>query len=149
MLLKEVCTPDVVCCAPRTSTLAAARLMRERHVGDLVVLADPERDRTPLGLVTDRDIVVEVLARERDPERTTVQEIMRKPLVVARADEETSEVIARMKKHGVRRVPVIGEHGHVAGIVCLDDLLRNLVAETAALVGVVSSEQDHEHRNRR
>jgi CBS domain-containing protein len=118
-------------------------------VGDLVVVADPDRDATPLGLVTDRDIVVEVLAKERDAKSTAVQEIMRKPLVVARADEEVSEAIARMKKHGVRRVPVIGEHGRLAGIVCLDDLLRHLVMQTAALVGVLSSEQDHEQRARR
>jgi CBS domain-containing protein len=149
MLLKEVCTPEVACCGPLTTTLTAARLMRERHVGDLVVVADPDRDSTPLGLVTDRDIVVEVLAKERDAKSTPVQEIMRKPLVVARADEEVSEAIARMKKHGVRRVPVIGEHGRLAGIVCLDDLLRHLVTQTAALVGVLSSEQDHEQRARR
>ena len=149
MLLKEICTPDVVHCSPQTTALGLARLMRERHVGDVVVVEDPQSDQTPIGLVTDRDLVVEVLGRERDPARVRAREIMRKPVVIARTSEDTAQAVERMKAHGVRRIPVMDEHRRLAGIVCLDDLLRQLAAEAGALVEIVSREQDREHRDRR
>lgn len=149
MLLKEICTPDVVHCTPETTALGLARLMRERHVGDVVVVEDAENDQTPIGVVTDRDLVVEVLGRERDPARVSAREIMRKPVVIARTSEDTAQAIERMKAHGVRRIPVMDEQRRLAGIVCLDDLLKQLAAEAGALVEIVSREQDREHRNRR
>jgi CBS domain-containing protein len=148
MLLKEICTPDVVHCAPEVTALGIARLMRERHVGDVVVVED-EEDQTPIGLVTDRDIVVEVLGRERDPAKVAAREIMRKPVVIARTTEDARQALERMKAHGVRRIPVMDERLKLAGIVCLDDLLKQLAAEAAALVEIISREQDLEHRNRR
>jgi CBS domain-containing protein len=149
MLLKELCTPDVVYCAPETRILAAARLMRERHVGDLVVVDDPEGDQTPIGMVTDRDIVVEVLGRDRDPATVTVREIMRTPAVIASETEESATAIARMRQHGVRRMPVMGANRRLAGIVCLDDLLKHVAADVNALVDIVVREQGYEHRTRR
>ncbi len=149
MLLKEICTPDVVCCTPETTVLTAARLMRQRHVGDLVVVEDPDGDQSPLGMVTDRDLVVEVLAQERDPARLTVREVMRKPLVIAATDEDASQAVERMKQHGVRRIPVMGNDRKLAGIISLDDLLVQLAADASRLVDVVVREQGHEHRTRR
>lgn len=149
MLLKEICTPDVVHCTPEITALGLARLMRERHVGDVVVVEDAENDQTPVGVVTDRDLVVEVLGRERDPAKVSAREIMRKPVVIARTTEDTNQAIERMKAHGVRRIPVLDEQRRLAGIVCLDDLLKQLAAEAGALVDIVSREQDREHRNRR
>ena len=149
MLLKEICTPDVVLCKPDTRVLAAARLMRQRHVGDLVVVEDPHGDQTPLGMVTDRDIVVEVLGRELDPATVTVGEIMRKPVVIASEAEEVSTAVDRMKAHGVRRIPVMGERRKLAGILALDDLLRRLAADAGALAEIVAREQGNEHRARR
>lgn len=107
MLLNEICTPDVVYCSVDSTALAAARLMRERHVGDVVVVDEPNGDQTPIGVVTDRDIVIEVIAKEQDPAKVTVREIMRTPVVVAHATEEVSEAVERMKAHGVRRIPVM------------------------------------------
>ena len=138
MLLREICTPDVVYCGPNTGVLAAARLMREKHVGDLIVVDDPHGDQTPLGMVTDRDIVIEVLGKELDPRTTTVAEIMHKPAVIASDDEDVSQAIDRMKAHGVRRVPVTGERGRLVGIVALDDLLRKLAADASALADCFS-----------
>jgi CBS domain-containing protein len=149
MLLKELCTLDVVCCAPETRILTAARLMRERHVGDLVVVADPEGDQTPIGIVTDRDIVVEVLGRDRDPATVTVREIMRTPAVIASETEESATAIERMRHHGVRRMPIMGVDRNLAGIVCLDDLLKQVAADVNALVDIVAREQGYEHRTRR
>lgn len=149
MLVKEICTPDVIYCTPETTAAAAARLMRERHVGDLVIVEGAEADPMPIGVITDRDLVVEVLAKERDPAKVSVGEIMRKPMVVAHASEDIQQALERMKVHGVRRIPVMDEHRRLAGIVCLDDLLRRHAADAVALAAVVSREQDCEHRTRR
>ena len=149
MLLKEICTPDVVCCTPGTTVLAAARLMRQRHVGDLVVVEDPEGDQSPLGMVTDRDLVVEVLAQERNPAQVTVREIMRKPVVIAGTHEDAAQALERMKLHGIRRIPVVGDDRKLAGIISLDDLLVQLAADANTLVDIVAREQGREHRVRR
>ncbi len=149
MLLKEICTPEVVCCGPETTVLTAARLMRQRHVGDLVVVDDPDGDQAPLGIVTDRDLVVEVLARERDPAAITVREIMRAPIAIASSEEDAAQAAERMKAHGVRRIPVVGSDGRLAGIISLDDLLARLAADASVLVDVVTREQGREHRTRR
>jgi len=149
MLLNEICTPDVVCCGADSTALAAARLMRERHVGDVVIVDEPNGDQTPIGVVTDRDIVVEVIAREQNPAQVTLREIMRTPVVVGHATEDVSVAIERMKAHGVRRIPVMGESRRLVGILCLDDLLKQMVADASALVDIVSHEQSREHRTRR
>jgi CBS domain-containing protein len=149
MLLKEICTPGVVLCRADASALAAAQLMRQSHVGDLVVVDDLEEDAQPLGMITDRDIVIEVLARERDPRTTTVREIMRAPVLLARESEDSSVVIERMRAHGVRRAPVVGDRGALVGIITLDDLLKRLAADASALAEIVSRAQSHEQRTRR
>ena len=149
MKLKELCTPDVASCTAEISALHAARLMRDHHVGDLVILDENSEDGTPIGIVTDRDIVVEVLARDRDPAKVTLRDIMRVPLVIARASEEVEQALERMRTHGVRRVPMLDDDGKLAGIVSLDDLLRRLAADAAALAEVIAREQDREHRARR
>ena len=149
MLLREICTPDVVYCTAETTAAAAARLMREQHVGDLVITEEAEGGDMPIGVITDRDLVLEVLAKERDPAKVRVREIMRAPMVIAHTSEDAQQALERMKVHGVRRIPVMDEHRRLAGIVCLDDLLKRLAADAAALVAVVAREQDQEHRTRR
>jgi len=149
MLLREICTPDVVSCGAETHVLAAARLMRQRHVGDLVVVEDPDGDQTPLGVITDRDLVVEVLARELDPSKVLVRDIMRAPVAIANEAEDAAQALERMRFHGVRRIPVMGENRKLLGIVCLDDLVKRLAADAAALAEVIEREQGNEHRQRR
>jgi len=149
MQLKDLCTPDVISCDPDSSVLHAARLMRQHHVGDVVVVEDTETDSSPIGMVTDRDIVVEVLGKELDPAKVTLREIMRTPAVIASASEDVAQAVARMKAHGVRRIPVVDETSRLAGILCLDDLLKRLAADAATLADVITREQDREHRTRR
>lgn len=149
MLLKDLCTPEVACCAPETRVLAAAILMRQKHVGDLVVVDDLDGDQSPIGMITDRDIVIEVLGKELDPRTVTVRQIMRTPVAIARGDEDAADAVSRMKVHGVRRIPVMGPNRKLIGIVCLDDLLRNVAADVNALAEIVAREQGHEHRARR
>jgi len=147
--LNDICTLNVAFCARDTNLLHAARLMRERHTGPLVVVDDPDGERTPAGIVTDRDIVVEALANELDPAKTTVANIMGTRLVIGSAEEALPEAIERMRQHGVRRLPVIARTGRLVGIVTLDDLLTLHARQANALAEIVSKEQTHEQRARR
>ena len=149
MLLKEICTPEVICCAPQTNALEAARLMRHKHVGDLVVVDDPDDERTPLGVVTDRDLVVEVMATGLEPSTTTLASLIHSPVVIANESEDTSQVIDRMRTHGVRRIPVVDDHGAVVGIVTLNDLLHVVVSDARALLEITVKGQKHEQHLRR
>jgi len=146
MQVQQLCTPRVYFCSPRTSVLGAARLMRQHHVGDLVVVDDPDGDQTPLGIITDRDIVIDVLGRDRDPAQVTVHEVMHHPVVVVDGTEDLTQALERMRVHGVRRIPVMGSGRRLHGIISLDDLLRQLALHTTALAAVIEREQSLEQR---
>lgn len=149
MLLKEFCTTDVAWCTRDTTVLEAARLMREKHLGDLVIVDNPQDEFTPIGLITDRDIVVKVIGDDRSASQTRVGDVMRTPLVTASDEEDSNAAIARMRQHGVRRLPVTGRHGKLVGIVTLDDLLRRLRSEVDSLLELIAKEQDQERRTTR
>jgi CBS domain-containing protein len=127
----------------------AARLMREHHAGDLIVVDDLEGERRPAGIITDRDIVIEVLGRGLDPAKTKVGEVMGTRVVIASAAEDSASALERMRAHGIRRIPVVDEQGEVLGIVTLDDMLRVHAEQATLLAGVVEREQQRENRNRR
>ncbi len=149
MLLKEICVLDVTCCARTTRISEAARLMRQHHTGDVVIVDAPDADRAPVGILTDRDIIVEVLANGLDPTETTVSQVMSSPLVVASGTEDASDAIDRMRQHGVRRLPVLDHDGSLMGIVTLDDILRMHAAQATAMASIVSTEQAREYRAKR
>lgn len=149
MKLKDLCILDVACCTPDLTIAGAAHMMRQRHTGDLVVIDDADEDREPVGILTDRDIVLEVLAQGRDPARTAVSEVMTTQLVIASGSEDVDTAFERMRAHGVRRLPVVDAEGRVIGILTLDDLLRVHAEQAAALLAVVTKEQSRESRARR
>ena len=151
MQVSEVCVLDVVVCSRRTTILEAARMMRQHHAGDLIVVDDADDERTPAGIITDRDIVVEVLGKDLNPATTPVGDIMVRlsHLVVARDTEDVGEAAERMRAHGVRRLPVIDRAGKLVGVVTLDDLLRLLARDATRLAEIVNMEQQHEQRTKR
>lgn len=149
MLLNSFCMLDVVCCTPRTTVLEAAHLMRHRHVGDLVVVEDDQIEKEPLGVITDRDIVVEVLAKGLDPAKTLVGAVMRTPVVIAHEDEDSGLTLERMRTHGVRRMPVVGREGVLVGIVTADDMLKRLAQDVGMLTEINSRQQSVEQRRAR
>lgn len=149
MRIPEICTTEVVCCRPQVSALDAARLMRHKHVGDVVVVSDPEGDRVPVGVVTDRDLTIEVLGNGRDAAQTTLSDVMRSPVVVATESEDASSVLERMRFHGVRRIPVVDARGTLVGIVTLDDLLRALLSDMQTLLASQTKAQRREQSSRR
>jgi CBS domain-containing protein len=123
--------------------------MRQKHTGDLVVVDDGGDKAAPIGIITDRDIVIEILGKGLDPAITAVSTVIRTPVVIANEREDLSHALELMRVHGVRRLPVVNDEGTLVGIVTADDLLRNLVADASLLVDIVSREQAREQRVRR
>ena len=148
MEVGKLCTVDTVCCARDESVQGAALLMRKHHVGDIVVVDDVDGERTPAGIVTDRDIVVSVVALGLDPAGLQVGDIMTDDLLTADEHDDVSVTIERMRLRGIRRVPVVGEGGRLAGIVSADDLLGFLAEEMEDLARISPYQQQHERRTR-
>ena len=149
MLLKDLLTPDVASCPSTATALEAARLMRGQHTGDLVVVDDTGSDRVPIGVITDRDIVVEVLAQDLNPATTPVRSLLRTPVVIAHEQEDVADALERMKRHGVRRIPIVDHEGKLTGIVTLDDVLKWISTDLSALADVLARGQNREQRTRR
>ncbi len=131
MHVKDICTRHVVTVPGSSSAQAVAELMRTLHVGDLVVVDEHAAGRVPLGIVTDRDLVLEVMAEEVDPNSVTAADIMSADLQVVTETDSVPAAAAAMANAGVRRMPVVDGNGLLVGILALDDIL-DLVAVTAA-----------------
>jgi CBS domain-containing protein len=148
MEVGKLCTADTICCARDETVQGAALLMRRHHVGDIVVVDEPDGERTPVGIVTDRDIVVSVIALGLDPLGLLVGDIMSDDLLLADSGDDVTAVIERMRLRGIRRVPVVTLEGRLAGIVSADDLLAFLAEEMEDLSRISPYQQAHERRAR-
>ncbi len=145
-----ICSRDVVFTTRDTTVSAAAKLMREHHVGSIVVVEQINGGkRLPLGIVTDRDIVVEVVAPGLDAETITVGDIMTTELVTAPESEGLLETMEIMRYKGVRRIPVVDSAGQLIGIASIDDLLEVLAEEMTELAKIVTRERAHEAQARK
>ena len=123
--------------------------MRQHHVGDVVVaMRKEDGSPTPVGIVTDRDLVVEVIATELDPAVITVGDIMVSSLAVVNESNGVYETFQAMAEEGVRRMPVINKDGGLVGIVTLDDLLLLLGREFDAIPHILAREQTKEAERR-
>ncbi|MNC85135.1 Hypoxic response protein 1 [compost metagenome] len=143
--IASVCNRAVAFTTRETTVAAAARLMRHGHVGSLVVVERMNGGkRFPAGIVTDRDIVVEVVATGLDPAAITVGDIMAQELVVGRESDSVLETLEIMRFKGVRRLPTVDADGQLIGIVTVDDLLEVLAEELNELARIVAREQAHE-----
>jgi CBS domain-containing protein len=149
MNVSELNNPFVVTARRTTPLTEAARLMREHHVGSLVVVDESGKGRVPVGILTDRDIVVAAVAAEVDPRTLTAGEVMSGELATVRAADSAEVALRLMRRRGIRRVPVVSEDGTLAGIVTLDDLLEKVAEQLSDAVRAIASEQVHEARARR
>jgi CBS domain-containing protein len=137
MNIGDICTREVVM-TDRASTLQqAATLMRERHVGALLITASAGEHTQVVGVVTDRDVVIEAVARGLDPTQAEIGRLAEGKLAAVPAAATIDEAISLMKEHGVRRLLVSSAESHLYGIVSLDDLLAALSHETAELSAAV------------
>ena len=145
----ELCNREVVFAYRNTPLIEGARLMREHHVGSLVVVVDRLSERVPVGILTDRDIVVAVVAKELDPRSLTVGEVMTGDLLTVREQDGLIDLLRLMREKGVRRVPVVSRSGALAGIVAFDDVLELVAEEMDDFVHALRSEHTRETRARR
>lgn len=139
MKIGAICTRDVVVAPPKTTIIDEAKLMRETHVADVVAVDVQDGRKVPVGILTDRDIALSVVANNADHIQSLVMhDVMTDDLVTAREDEDLEIALTRMKEHGVRRLPVVDAAGALVGILTLDDILQHLAArpERAGSIGV-------------
>ena len=150
MNIGEICNREVVVAYRNTRLVEAARLMREHHVGSLVVVVDRLSERVPVGIITDRDIVVAVVAKELDPRSLTLSDVINAGgVLVVREQDGLPDVLRLMREKGVRRVPVVTKSGALAGLVTIDDLLELVADELHDFVRTVGQERAREVRLRR
>jgi CBS domain-containing protein len=145
----EICTRSVTIAFRRTALNGAARLMRENHVGSLVVVDEVAGLRIVVGILTDRDIVTAVVASDLDPSMLLVEDVMTTDLVTAREEDSLIDLMHTMRRKGVRRIPVVGGQGELLGVVTLDDVLDILAQELGLLVAAIDSEGQRERRIRK
>lgn len=149
MRVHEICSRSVSHVRRDVSILEAAHRMREEHVGDLIVVDEREGRRVPVGVLTDRDIVVGILARDADHVRMLdVGDVMTGRLVTAYEEEDLAPVLRRMRTLDVRRLPIVDAEGSLTGVLSVDDVIPALSNEMADLAALVSH-QAHRESDRR
>jgi CBS domain-containing protein len=148
MSISDFSVHNVVCASRDTTALEASRLMRHHHVGDVVVVEETEGTRKPVGIVTDRDLVVEVMAGGGDPNAVKLGELVLRAPVTVNRNASYADTVRLMAVNGVRRMPVVDSSGALVGIITLDDMLRQLASPLAALADLASRARHFESQTR-
>lgn len=150
MKVREFCSKEVVTVEPLASLREASIVMRTKHVGALVVIEPKDDGSRPVGIITDRDIVVAVVAMPgARPERLRVCDVMSTRLAVARQEDGVFEAVQTMSERGVRRLPVVDATGALCGIVTADDVQRVVSNEMANLASALKKGTEREVMERR
>lgn len=144
--LKDFATTVVAVVEPETSALAAAKSMRKNHVGALVVV-DAVNHR-PVGILTDRDLVLALMAEGLDPAVFTAGDIMSVDLVVAKPEMDVMDAVHLMRTNRLRRLVIVDEAGLLVGIVTMEDILELLTRQLADLAAAVLGSRDREFEQR-
>jgi CBS domain-containing protein len=148
MRVGEVCNREVIVAHADESVHAAAELMRRYHVGNVVVVEERDGRTVPTGIVTDRDLVVEVMVPELEPKDLAVRDIVTGPLSVAREEDGLMDALEIMRAKAIRRLPVVDADGKLVGILTLDDAGGLLAEMQARLWAVVERQRSAEERRR-
>jgi CBS domain-containing protein len=143
MTAGEVCNRQVVFTRPETPIIDAVGLMRSHHVGDVVVVREPDGERVPIGILTDRDVALAVERLVRLP-RLKVADVMSAELVMSSEGESLYDALKKMQSHGIRRLPVVNARGGLEGILTFDDVIELLSEEFTDLAKLLAKEQKRE-----
>lgn len=144
----EICNKAVMMTDRKTPVLQAAQMMRDKHVGSLVVVDETGAGKLVVGMITDRDIVMQAVAGQLDLKSTMVEQVMSKDTVTALERDSAMEVLKTMRRKGVRRIPVIKESRALVGIVTLDDMLGVMAEELRLMSQAIEAEHLREIRSR-
>jgi CBS domain-containing protein len=148
MAVSLICNHNVATIAANEGVVDAAVRMREEHVGTLLVVERRGSIHVPVGILTDRDIVVGVVAKRVSPDNLTVGDAMTREVLTVREDDSVEFALREMRRRGVRRAPVVGKRGELVGIVSLDDVVQHLAMQLGRLADAIRVEQDAETRAR-
>jgi CBS domain-containing protein len=143
MEVAKLCHRNVVTVRKFEELTAAAEVMRDRHIGYLVVVEPEvgEGSLKPVGVLTDRDIVVSVIARQTDPRTLRVGDVMTQQPVVAAETESLEKALETMRRIGVRRLPVVGSRGQLVGVLSLDDIIDALALDLGDVAASIRKAQ--------
>ncbi|HET7010308.1 MAG TPA: CBS domain-containing protein [Anaerolineales bacterium] len=135
----ELMTKDPVCCLPDSSAADAARLMKRENIGPIPVIEN-ERTRKLVGIVTDRDLALKIVAEGRDPTSTKVEAVMTREVVTCRAEDDLQKALNAMSEHQLRRIPVVDNDNRILGIISQADVATRVdqSEKTAAVVKGIS-----------
>lgn len=148
MTVGGICNRVVVTADRSTTIQEAAKLMRDHHVGTLIVAREEDAALVPVGILTDRDIVVEVVAAAVDQDALTVGDVMSHELTMVQEESSVWDALELMRSRGVRRLPVVNRRGGLEGILTLDDVLDLLAEAMRDLTGTVTRELEKERTAR-
>ncbi len=136
MRIADLCHRHVATCGREASAAELARLMREQHCGEVVVVDRVGEQPVPVGIVTDRDLVVEVMGAGVDPALVTAGDLVGETLVTVDESEDLRDAIWHMHTKAIRRVPVVDQANRLRGIVALDDVAAFLASSLTDLARI-------------
>jgi CBS domain-containing protein len=140
MPIKDFIQTDVVIVAKDASLQEIAKQMKSNKIGAIIVVNHAEQDKTPCGIITDRDIAVKMIADDVAANQLKAEDVMSQDLLLIKSNQGVQEVINAMKEKGVRRAPVVDENNKLTGIITLDDLIRLLAGELKSLAELINQQ---------
>ena len=150
MLVRDYANLNVICCEADTPIAEVAALMRRHHIGDvLVVDTQQEGARVPIGIITDRDILVETIALDVEAKLFTASDLMSAPVTTVQENASLDEALAVMRGKRIRRLPVVNPAGSLFGILTADDVLNLIAAELSMIAGLIVEQPVRESRLRK
>jgi CBS domain-containing protein len=150
MSIREYCNLNVICCEADAPIAEVAMLMRKHHVGDVIVVDNQQEGaRIPIGIITDRDILVETIALDIEAKLFTASDLMSAPVTTVQEDAKVAEALGIMRGKRIRRLPVVTRAGTLFGMVTTDDFVNLLAAELSMIAGLMVEQTITEGRLRK
>jgi predicted transcriptional regulator len=148
MPVDTICNHNVATIEADEDIIEAAKRMRQTHVGDLIVVENRDGRDVPIGVITDRDIVIQVVAKDVAPSTLKVADAMSRELITVRKDNGIDFALQKMQRAGVRRIPVVDRNGALSGVLAMDDVVDHLAAQLGYIAGAIRIEQRKETQTR-
>lgn len=146
--VRDVAVHAPVTALPTESITDCAKRMHSEHVGCVIVVETNDGGEFPVGMLTDRDIAIEVVAFGLDPNALTAGDVMSEKPAVVEEDDDLLDVLARMRERGARRLPVTRPDGALTGVIALDNVLEALAEQLDGMIGVLKAQKTRELRTR-
>ena len=149
MSIRDYCNMNVICCESDKVISEVAALMRRHHVGDVIIVDYNNGLRVPIGIVTDRDIVIETIALDVDAKLFTAADLMMAPVATVQEDASLTEALSIMRSKKVRRLPVVTRSGSLFGIITIDDFINLISSELSMIAGLTIEQTMREGKLRK